>query len=502
MGLYEAALEGFQVTFSFPYVLYSIAGTLIGMLFGILPGVGQITAMALLLSFTFGWDLIPVILLFAAIQGGGSQGGAITSILVNVPGTAPNAATIIDGYPMSQRGEAKTAIGASACASGLGTLFGVGVLILLIPVMRQVVLAFGPPEFLMLALLGLTVIAVVSESNLIKGMAAGGLGLMIAFFGEDPMTGTARFSFGIEYLWDGIKLVPVFLGIFAIAEMIDLAVSERRTISGKETLEALTGNVWEGVYSIFRHFFLFVRSSFIGTVIGLVPGIGGTVAGFVAYGQAVQTAKDPENFGKGDIRGVIAPEAANDAKDGGALVPTVAFGIPGSEGMALLLVAMTLHGIVPGKELLVDHLDKLFILIWSLILSNVLSSLVTILIADLLAFVTVIRTQVIVPAIFILSLIGAYAYQYRTGDVVVAFILGFLGYYMKKHAYPRISLVIAVVLGGLVESSFHQTLQLQSLGRINFFTRPITVVLILTTIFVISLPYQRKRKRKRAEQKP
>lgn len=492
MTIYDAALEGFLTAFSYPYFLYSVAGTLIGLCFGVLPGIGPITAMALLLSFTFGWDLIPVIMLFAAIQGGGSQGGAITSILVNIPGTAPNAATILDGYAMSRNGQAKTAIGASASASGVGSLFGIGVLVLLIPVMREVVLAFGPPEFLMLAILGLTVIAMVSEGDIRKGLAAGGLGLMFAFFGEDPMTGTARFSFGVDYLWDGIKLVPVFLGIFAIAEMIDLAVSSRRTISGKETLEALTGDVWSGALSIFRYFGLFLRSSITGTVIGLIPGIGGTVASFVAYGQAVQTASDSARFGKGDIRGVLAPEAANDAKDGGALVPTVAFGIPGSEGMALLLVAMTLHGIVPGKELLVNHLDKLFILIWSLVISNVLSSLIVLVIVDLLAWITVIRTQVIIPAIFVLSLIGAYAYQYLMGDVVVAFAFGFLGYYMKKNAYPRISLVIAIVLGGLVERSFHQTLQMHAFGKINFFTRPITLLLIAATIFVLLLPYLRR----------
>lgn len=499
MPFFDAALEGLSVTFSYPNIIYAIVGTLIGVFFGVLPGIGSITAMALLLSLTFGWELIPVIVMFAAIQGGGSQGGAITAILVNIPGMAPNAATIIDGHPMAQQGHAKTAIGASASASGFGTLVGVGVLVALIPVMRQVVLAFGPPEFLMLAILGLTVIAVVSEGNFIKGMAAGGIGLLLAFFGEDPMTGTARFSFGLEYLWDGIKLVPVFLGIFAVAEMIDLAISNRRTISGLENLEALTGNVWEGAFSIFRHFSLFIRSSLIGTLIGLIPGIGGTVAGFVAYGQAVQTSKNPEKFGKGDIRGVIAPEASNDAKDGGALVPTVAFGIPGSEGMALLLVVMTLHGIVPGKELLVDRLDILFVLIWALIVSNVLSSVITIMIVDVLAWVTVIRTHAIVPAIFILSLIGAYAYQYHLGDVVIAFVFGFLGYYMKKNEYPRISLVIALVLGGLVERSFHQTLQMQALGRINFFSRPITLLLIATTLFVTLLPYLRARKRKNTE---
>jgi putative tricarboxylic transport membrane protein len=494
MTIAEAAVEGFRLSISYPNIIYAVVGTIIGMFFGILPGVGPITAMALLLSFTFGWKLEPIILLFAAVQGGSSQGGSITAILVNIPGTAPNAATILDGYPMSQNGRAKVAIGASASASALGAIFGIGVLILLIPIMRAIVLVFGPPEFLMLAVLGLTVIAVVSEGNVIKGIAAAGLGLMFAFFGEDPMTGTARFSFGLEYLWDGLKLVPVFLGIFAIGEMIDLAVSGRETISGKHSLQALTGSVWEGIFSIFRHFSLFVRSSIIGTVIGIIPGIGGTVAGFVAYGQAVQTAKDPEKFGTGDIRGVIAPQASNDAKDGGALVPTVTFGIPGSEGMALLLVAMTLHGIVPGKELLTNHLVEVFLLIWALVISNVLSSIFAVMIVNVISYVTVLRTHLLVPAIFILSLIGAYAYQYEMGDVVVAFVFGFLGYYMKKHTYPRISLVIALVLGGLIERSFNQTLQLQRLGQINFFARPVTLLLIVLTIIAFALPYIRSRK--------
>ncbi len=495
MPIYQAALDGFWLSFSYPNIIYPIAGTVIGLIFGILPGVGAITAMALLLPFTFSWGLVPVILLFAAIQGGSSQGGSITAILVNIPGTAPNAATVLDGYPMSQRGEAKTAIGASASASALGAVFGVAVLVLLIPVMQAIVLAFGPPEFLMLAVLGLTVIAVVTEGNVIKGLAAAGLGLMFAFFGEDPLTATPRFSFGIEYLWDGLKLVPVFLGIFAIGEMIDMAVSGRHTISGKESLQALTGNVWDGVFSVFRHFSIFIRSSLIGTLIGIIPGIGGTVAGFIAYGQAVQTAKDRENFGRGDIRGVIAPQAANDAKDGGALVPTVTFGIPGSEGMAMLLVAMTLHGIVPGKELMTNHLVEVFLLIWALVISNVLSSILAVAIVDIAAWITVIRTQLLVPAIFILSMIGAYAYEYNMGDVVVGFVFGFLGYYMKKHAYPRISLVIALVLGGLVERSLIQTIQLQNLGQINFITRPITQALIVLTLLALALPYVRARKR-------
>ena len=249
--------------------------------------------------------------------------------------------------------------------------------------------------------------------------------MLLAFVGFDPRTAELRYTFGSSYLHDGLSLVPVFLGVYAIAEMIHLAVTGKRTISGKTRPEELTGSLWEGATSVFKHFGLFIRSSIIGTVIGMIPAVGGTVASFVAYGHAVQTAgKDRENFGLGDIRGVLAPEAAHDAKDGGSLVPTLAFGIPGSEGTALLLAMLTLHGLAPGKELMTSRLDLVFALIWSLFFSNWMTSIVGVTLVSQLARLTVIRTQVLAPVIFVLAALGAFAHKNRIEDVALAFGFG------------------------------------------------------------------------------
>jgi len=474
-----------------------VLGTVLGMLFGILPGVSGITGMALLIPFTFAWELVPTILLFGSIYGGGTYCGSITAILVNIPGTAPNAATCLDGYPMARSGEAKTALGASAAASALGAAIGVFILIAMLPLMRATVLAFGPAEFFMLAVLGLTVIAAVSEGNLIKGLAAGAVGLLLAFIGRDPVTGTLRFTFGTMYLHDGIRLIPLFLGIFAVTEMINLASSKRRTISGLERVEELTGSLWRGVASIFQNFGLFIRSSVMGTIIGMIPGIGGTVASFVAYGHAVQSSRDNSRFGQGDIRGVIAPEACNDAKDGGSLVPVLAFGIPGSEGAALVMVAMILHGLIPGRELMTENLHLAFLLIWALFISNQLTSLLGVMVINQVVRFTVIRTQMLVPFIFVLSVIGAYAARKAMGDVLVTFVFGVLGFLMKKYEFPRISLVIALILGELFEVNLRQALRLYEFGRLDFFQRPIFLALVVLTVLSILYPlYQAIKARK------
>jgi TctA family transporter len=242
--------------------------------------------------------------------------------------------------------------------------------------------------------------------------------------------------------------------------------------------------------SVLRHFGLFLRSAFVGTLIGVIPGIGGTVASFVAYGQAVQTTgKNRENFGKGDIRGVLAPEAANDAKDAGALVPTLTFGVPGGEGTALLLVALILHGLIPGKELMTNQLNLVFVLIWSLFLSNWMTSIVGLAAVNQLARLTVIRTQLIAPLILGLATLGAFILNGRIQDVLVAFLFGFIGYYMKKYGWLRITLVIALVLGPLFETNFHITLRLHQLERINFWARPIVLVLLGLTTLSLALPY-------------
>jgi len=492
MTTWAAAVEGFWMVFSWPNILYPTVATLAAMVFAFLPGLSGVTLMALAIPLTFGWDPLHVTLAFGAFVGGATFMGSVTAILFNIPGTGPSAATMIDGHPMAQLGQARTAIGCSATASALGSTFGVAVLILLLPVLRHFILAFGPAEFLMLAIWGLATIAAMVGPSLVKGLLSASLGLLVAFIGVDPRSAEPRFTFGSIELQDGLGVVPVFLGIFAMAEMAELATSGRRSVSGLSRPDQLSGSLREGVLSVFRNFGLFLRSSVLGTVVGMIPAVGGTVASFLAYGHAVQSAGDRSQFGKGDIRGVIAPEAAHDAKDGGSLAPTLAFGIPGNEGTALLLAALTLHGMVPGRELLSEKLPLAFVLIWSLFYSNWLTSILGVALSRPLANLSVVRTSYLAPLIFALGAVGAYTHQSQFRDVIVAFVFGIAAFYLKKHGWPLVPFVTALVLGPLFETNLHLTLRLQQVGSVDVFSRPIVLALVLLMMLIFGVPKVRQ----------
>jgi putative tricarboxylic transport membrane protein len=311
---------------------------------------------------------------------------------------------------------------------------------------------------------------------------------MLSFIGLDPRTAELRYTFGSPYLYDGLDLVPVFLGVFALAQIIELAVSGRRTISGKTRTEELAGSVREGILSVFRHFGLFLRSSLIGAIVGVIPGIGAAVASFLAYDHAARTAgHDRDRFGRGDVRGVLAPEAANDAKDGGSLVPTLAFGIPGSATTAVLLAMLTVHGLVPGRAMLTDHLPLVFALIWSLFLSNWLTSIVGLAAVNPLVRLTTIPIHLLAPPVLILVGFGAYVYRSRIEDVAVVVVFGLAGYWMIRYGWPRIPLVIGLVFGPLFESNLHLTLRLQQLGRIDFWSRPVAMILLALTVISLGV---------------
>lgn len=489
----NAAQEGLSLVLSWPYILYPLAGTLLAMVFSASPGLNSSSLMALAIPVTYAWDPLAVMLLFGAFVGGATFMGSVTAILFNIPGKTQNAVTLLDGYPMTARGEAKTAIGCAATSSALGSTLGIFTLMMLIPFMRQAAVALGPAEYLMLAIWGLTTLAALAGNSPLKGLAAAGIGMALAMIGYDPRTAEQRFTFGFDYLHDGLSLVPVFLGLFAIAEVIDLIVSRRETLSGTLHHEELGGSVSKGVLSVFRNFGLFLRSSVIGTVIGAIPGIGGSVAGFVAYGHASQTARDSSQFGRGDIRGVLAPEAAIDAKDGGSLIPTLALGIPGGTGTAVLLGAMTLHGLSPGREMLTDNLVLVFALIWSLFLSNWITSLLGLALVNPMARMSTIRTTRLIPIILALAVLGALQYRGIMADVACAAMFGILGYVMKRLDWSRVPLVIALVLAPLFETNLHLTLRLQELGRIDFWSRPVVIGLVILTLGNLFLPALRTR---------
>jgi putative tricarboxylic transport membrane protein len=491
----QAAWEGLRLVAAWPNLLHVLGATVLAMVVAFLPGVSGVTLMTLAIPFTLSWDPVRTLLVFGPFVGGATFMGSVTAILFNIPGAAPSAATALDGFPMARQGRAKTALGCAALASALGSSFGVLVLILLVPVMRPATLAFGPPELAMLGLWGLVTIAAVVRGSIVKGLAAAGLGLLASFVGLDPRTGELRYTLGLPYLRDGLSVVVVLLGMFAIAEVIQLVVDDRGPASGGPRAERLTGSLREGAAAVFRHFGLFLRSSVLGTVIGAIPAVGGTVASFLAYGHAVQTARTGrDRFGHGDIRGVLAPEAAHDAKDGGSLIATLALGVPGSEGAALLLAVLTLHGLVPGRDLMTTQLPLVFVLIWSLFLSNWITSILGLSAASLLARLSVLRARRLAPLILGLAALGAFAHAGRIEDVVLAMACGVLGYYMRKHGWPTIPFVMALVLGRLFETNLHLAVRLHRLGRAEFWTRPIALALFVLSVITAALPFLRRKR--------
>lgn len=491
VGTVAAMGEALGALFSWPTIGFLVVGTLVGMVFGALPGLGGTIALALLIPLTFGMEPTPAMVLFGSTLGGVAFGGSISAILINVPGTGPNAATLLDGYPMARQGRAGEALGVSATASALGALFGLVVLVLILPVARAVILSFSSPEFFWLAVFGLTIIAVTSQGQLIKGIISGGIGLMLAFIGYNSVTGIYRYGFGTQYLWDGIQLVPALIGLFALAEVIKLTAEGGTIAEGGEIMS--TSGALNGAKIVLSHPVTFVRSAATGTIIGMVPGAGGTVANFISYMGALQSDDDPESFGKGNPKGVVASEAANDAKDGGALLPAVVFGIPGSAAIAVMLGGFILHGLNPGRQLLNENLPVLFTLIFALLTANILTSVIGLSIADQLAKLTRIPVDILTPAILVVSLVGAFAIRNSLGDVTIAVVFGFIGYAMIAFDYSRIGVVIALILGELAERSFLQSLMISDNGAMIFFTRPLSIILILVTIVSLLLPFLRSR---------
>ncbi len=493
MEVYEAALEGAALVFSWPNIVYPILGTVLAMMFSAMPGLSGVTLMAMAIPLTLRWEPVPFLLLFGAFTGGATFAGSMTAILFGVPGRNSSAVTAIDGHALARKGEARTAIACSATASALGSTFGVVVLVASIPILTRLTLAFGPLEILMVTIWGLSTIAVLIQGSILKGWAMAGLGLMLSFVGYDPRTAELRFTGGASYLQDGLGVVPIFLGIFAVTAALELLASGRDSLT-VDGADPRGGSLRRGVLSVFENFPLFLRSSAVGTLIGVIPGIGATVAGLVAYGQAARSAeRSGGRLGEGDLRGVLAPEAANDAKDGGSLVPTLAFGIPGGSATALLLGALALHGIRPGPELLNDHLPLVFALIWSLFFSNWLTSLLGLAAIGPLTRLTRIPTHWLVPWILSLVAVGAWANRNRFGDVVVAFGFGIVGFFLVRHGWPRIPLVIGIVLGPIFESNFHLALRLHELGRTVLWQRPIAMVILAATLVVTFVPLVRSR---------
>jgi putative tricarboxylic transport membrane protein len=483
IGAFATAIDTILSPWS---IVLIFLATLLGMVMGFLPGLGGPTTLALLIPVTFEMDPLVAFMVLTAATGGVNFGGSITAILFNTPGTAPNAATLIDGYPMNRDGRAGEAISAAATSSAIGAFVGVGVLILIIPVVVQFLLLFGTAEIFWLGIWGLSVVAIIVRGNYVSGLVSAGLGILIALHGINSMTTTIRWDYGFTFMQDGFKLVPAIIGLFAIGEMVKL-MGEGTKLS--KTTTKIAGSKLKGIKSVFKNKALFFRSAVIGVIIGMIPGVGGTAANYIAYFQALKTTKDNENFGKGDVRGVIASESSNDAKDGGSLLPTLGFGIPGSATTAVLLGAFLLHGMVPGPLLMQQNLDVVAMIIVTLVISNVITSVTGILATDFFVKITKIDITVLAPIIILVAFFGSYALQNNIYNIVITLVFGFVGYGFIKMQIPRVPLILAMILTPIIESNYFRGLQISSGSFGIFFESWVSRILITLVLLSLFLPY-------------
>lgn len=474
-----------------------LAGIAIGFVVGILPGLGGSVTLALMLPFTFNMEPVQAFAFLLGMWTVTATTGDITSVLFGVPGEATAAAAVLDGYPMTRRGEPGRALGAVLFSSALGAIFGALVLAASIPIIRPLVLSIGSPEFLMLTVLGLTFVVSLSGRNVVKGFIMALLGLLVALVGIDPQAGIPRYTFGQLYLWDGIDIVPLVVGLFGGAELLQLMLSKSSIASQKAYRPGEFVGIMDGIRDTLRHWWLVIRCSAIGAGVGMIPGMGGSVAQFIAYGHAQQTSKKPELFGKGSIEGVLAAGANNNAKDGGALIPTIAFGIPGSVGTAVLLGAFLITGLQPGPEMLTTNLDVTFSMVWVTVLSNLVAVGLSLLLIRPLIKLTFISGHWLVPFLLVLLTLGAYTASNSYADVVVMLVAAFVGVAAIHWEWPRVPFLLAVVLGGLAERYLFLS---YSLHQWAWLTEPAVLVLGGFALFVaVGSPVRMRRRARRRQ---
>ena len=483
--------------------LFMMIGIAIGFAVGILPGLGGATTLALMLPFIYKMDPTTAFAFLLGSHAVTATTGDITSVLFGVPGEGITAATIVDGHAMAKRGEAGRALGAALMSSLIGAIFGAFALALAIPIVQPLVLSIGAPEFMMLSLLGITFLASLSGGNLAKGLTAGGFGLVLAMVGLDAITSVSRYTLepilgseNVLFLWDGLSLVAVTVGLFAIPEIIELGT--QGSSIARDTPGAL-GGVMQGVRDTFRQWKLVLRCSAIGTYIGLIPGLGGGPAQWVAYAHAVQSGSaDQTPFGQGAVEGVLGPGAANNSKEGGSLVPTIAFGVPGSVGMAILLGAFIIQGIVPGPDLLNPHkhLNLTFSFVWIIVLSNIVTVAVCFLFLKQLARITFVKGTYLIPFLLLLIFLGGFAVKNSFGDMIVVLLFGALGWLMMRNDWQRPPLLLGLVLGGIADNNLFLTTKIYGMSWV---TRPGVIVIGLMIAGALLYPlWQARRQRRRA----
>ncbi len=470
---------------------FLVLGVLLGVWGGALPGVGGPAQLAVLLPFAMLMEPVNAIAFLIGVTTVGNTGNTFTSVLVAVPGGSGSQATVLDGYPMARNGEARRALSAAFMVSMMGGIFGAFVLFASLPVMKIIVKSFGSPELFMFTIWGLSMIGVLSAGAPLKGLTAGILGVLLSTVGQDVKSGVMRFDFDQPYLWEGISVVLISLSIFAIPEMIALAARKGKVADVNELGE--TG-LMQGVRDALKHWWLVLRCSVIGCWVGILPGLGSDVADWFAYAHARQTEKNTESFGKGDVRGVIAPESSNNAKEGGALLTTLAFGIPGSTSMALLIIAFVGVGMNPGPDMLTSEIHYIYMIIWALVLSQILASVICWIMVKPAAKVCFFPFYVLVPIIVALTVLSAFSAHFSMSDIIALLVLSAFGYLMKITGWPRAPVVLGFVLGQKVELYLWLSVARYDM---NWVTRPGVLMIGIVVLATLIWPFWNAVKQRR-----
>ena len=487
--MFDGVIEGLMGILTWKTMLLMVAGVCIASFFAAAPGIGGLLLLSLLMPYAMTLQPYEFIALIIGAATVGNTATTFTSVLIGVPGGAGSQATILDGYPMAKRGEANRAFGAAFVGSAVGAVIGAATFIISLPFFSPLVLSMGSPEFFMFVLWGLTSVAVLGGKEPVKGLIAACAGLAIALIGTDARTGIERFTFGSAYLWDGLEMVIIAMGIFAVPEMFELAV-KRTPIAG---VQSLGKGLVEGMKDVFRHKWLVVRASMVGVWVGVLPGLGSSVADWFAYAHAVQTEKNPERFGTGDVRGVLATESANNAKEGGDLIPTLLFGIPGGTSMAIILIGLVAVGIQPGASMLTTQQPYMFSMIWTLVIANFMATGLALVFAKQFSKACMVPFYYLVPSVFLFCIIGAYATNLDYNDLIAFLVFSAIGIFMKRFGWPRPPLIIAVVLGPQLQQ--YLWLSTDRYGQ-EWLTHPSIIMLMILIALTLIWPFWRLRRRK------
>lgn len=477
----ESALDALRLLASPDHFFFLFTGVVVGLFIGILPGLGGMVGMALLMPLTYGMDPVSGVAMLIGLSSVITTSDTFPSVLMGIPGSSGSQATIMDGYPLAKKGEGARALSAAFICSLCGGLIGALLLSFILPFAVPIVLALGTPELLMITFLGLGMVAVLSGKNPVLGLLATLMGLVLGSFGTAPTSAVYRFTMDSDYLIDGFKLTSVAIGLFAIPEFIAILSKGGAITRTKSDI----GAGWLlGLRDVLQNKLLVVRHALIGAGIGFIPGLGNAIIDWVNYGVVIRFAKDKSKFGKGDIRGVIAPESANNAKEGGALIPTILFGIPGSGSMALLLAALVIMGVEPGPDLILTQAELVYVMVWSIAIANVLGTILAFLLSGPISRLTVIPFHKIMPFILLLVSLGAFQATSHIGDLFSLVLFGLIGWIMRQTGVPRAPLLIGFVLSTPVERYLWQV---TSRYGMEWLSRPGVMIIAFIMIFFIGL---------------